>query len=356
MKDFYEILGVASDSDADQIKKAYWRLAIRYHPDKNPGDAEAEKRFKELSNAYAILSNPEKRREYDATLASGLTWEEARAAAGEKEPDWSAEEFLRQFGDIFASHFGPEFQAARPATRPGWDAETALKIDFRTAALGGKVRVSVRGETTCAACAGRGSRGVAVGCPRCGGKGRVTGQAERSGQFFSVTQPCHACHGTGLAPGEHCPDCHGSGTREQARQLAITIPEGTADKSTLRLKGLGEAGRGGGSAGDLLVFISVLPDPEFRLEGGHIHSELSVPVYTAVLGGRVSVATLRGSVKLTIPPGSSSGVALRLKGQGVRGGDQVVHLRITAPKKLSPRERELYEELARLGASTVSTD
>jgi molecular chaperone DnaJ len=348
MADYYEILGVPHDAVVDQIKKAYRRKAVQYHPDKNPGDKVAEERFKELSEAYATLSDAAKRREYDAALAAGRTWQAAPGTAGGGGEAWSVEDFLRQFGDIFGSDFGPSFHRGRSAARPGVNAEAALAVDFRTAALGGKVRVSLQGEVACAACGGTGARGAAKPCSVCRGSGRLTGRSERAGQFFSVTRVCPTCHGTGLAPGEACSECHGGGTTVQQRDITVTIPEATRDGATLRLKGLGEAGHGGGPAGDLLVHVSVKPDPEFRQEDNTIHSDVSVPATTAVLGGKVPVRTLRDQVMLTIPPGTSSGTSLRLKHQGVAGGDHMVHVQVTVPSRLSPRERELWEELARL--------
>jgi molecular chaperone DnaJ len=210
------------------------------------------------------------------------------------------------------------------------------------------VRISLQGEVACTSCGGSGARGGAKPCVVCRGSGRLTGRSERAGQFFTVTRACSTCHGTGLAPGETCPQCHGVGTTVQQRDLTVTIPEATRDGATLRLKGLGEAGHGGGPAGDLLVHVSVKPDPEFRQEGNTVHSDLSVPVTTAVLGGKVPVRTLRDQVMLTIPPGTSSGASLRLKHQGLVGGDHVVHVQVMVPSRLSQRERELWEELARL--------
>jgi molecular chaperone DnaJ len=347
MADYYEILGVARDAGLEQIKKAYRRKAVQYHPDKNPGDKVAEERFKELSAAYAVLADAEKRREYDAALAGGQAWQASPGAAGGGEA-WSVEDFLRQFGDIFGSDFGPSFHRERSAARPGLDAEATLAVDFRTAALGGKVRISLQGEVACPSCGGSGARGAATACSVCRGSGRLTGRSERAGQFFSVTRPCRTCHGTGLAPGETCSECHGAGTTVQQRDITVTIPEATSDGTTLRLKGLGEAGRGGGAAGDLLVHVNVKPDPEFRLEGNTTHSDVSVPATTAVLGGKVPVRTLRDQVMLAIPPGTSSGASLRLKQQGLAGGDHVVHVQVMVPSRLSQRERELWEELARL--------
>lgn len=347
MADYYEILGVPRAAGLEQIKKAYRRKAVQYHPDKNPGDKKAEERFKELSEAYAVLADAEKRREYDAALAGGRTWEAAPGGAAGGQ-DWSVEDFLRQFGDIFGGDFGASFHRARSAARPGLNAEATLAVDFRTAALGGRIRISLPGEVACDACGGSGARGAAKACSVCRGSGRLTGRSERAGQFFSVTRPCPTCHGTGLAPGETCSQCHGVGTTARQRDITVTIPEATRDGATLRLKGLGEAGRGGGPAGDLLVHVSVAPDPDFRLEGDTIHSQVSVPATTAVLGGKVPVRTLRDQVMLTIPPGTSSGASLRLKHQGIAGGDHVAHVQVVVPSQLSPRERELWEELARL--------
>jgi len=348
MADHYEILGVPHDAGLEQIKKAYRGKAVQYHPDKNPGNKEAEERFKELSAAYAVLSDAGKRREYDAALAGGQVWEGSPGGSGDGGEAWSADDFLRQFGDLFGSDFGPSFHRGRSAARPGLHVEATLEVDFRTAALGGKVRLSLRGEVACAACGGSGSRGAAKPCSVCGGKGRVTGRSERAGQFFTVTRACPTCHGSGLAPGEACSECRGGGTTVQQRDITVTIPEATHDGATLRLKGLGEAGPGGGPAGDLLVHLSVKPDPEFRLEGNAIHSDVLVPVTTAVLGGKVPVRTLRDRIMLTVPPGTSSGSRLRLKRQGLAGGDHVAHVRLVVPSRLSPRERELWEELARL--------
>ncbi len=348
MADYYEILGVPRDAGLDQIKKAYRRKAVQYHPDKNPGDKAAEERFKELSEAYAVLADAEKRREYDAALAGGRTWEPPAGAPGSGGEAWSVEDFLRQFGDIFGSDFGAALHRRRSAARPGLDAEAALSVDFRTAALGGKVRISLQGEVACAACEGTGARGAARACVVCQGSGRLTGRSQRAGQFFSVTRVCPTCHGTGLAPGETCAACHGTGTTVQQRDITVIIPAATRDGAILRLKGLGEAGRGGGPPGDLLVHVSVTPDPELRLEGDTVHSDVSVPVVTAVLGGKVPVRTLRDQVMLTIPPGTSSGASLRLRQQGLAGGDHVVHVQVMVPGQLSQRERELWEELGRL--------
>jgi molecular chaperone DnaJ len=359
MKNYYDILGVSSTATPEEIKKAYRTLALKHHPDRNPGVREAEERFKELAGAYEILSDPEKRREYDDVLAgrvpSGAGTGGPYGPGGGPSPfesdveSMSIDEILRRFGGIFGGEFGERIHRSRGSARPGPDAEVELEIDFPTAALGGKVSVTLSGPVPCPRCGGRGAIGDHPECPTCGGSGRITGQSREKGQFFTVTRACTTCHGTGVDPSKECPECHGEGTVERRRTLNITVPEGTDDGTILRLAGLGGAGSGGGSAGDLLVHVLVRPDPVFHREANDIHSEVSVPMTTATLGGKVPMPTLRGRVNLTIPPGTSSGTQLRLRGQGIRGGDHVARVMITVPANLTPRQRELLDELAKGG-------
>jgi molecular chaperone DnaJ len=349
MRNYYEILGVPQSATETEIKKAYRTLAFKYHPDRNPGDEKAEEKFKELSAAYQVLSDPKKRREYDAALAGkgrDRRFEEDFGPGAGAE-SWSVEEILSRFGDIFGGEFGESLHRTRSGRRPGHDLRAELETDFLTAALGGKVRISLTGEVTCSRCGGHGAEGSDTACRTCGGSGRSTRQAREQGRFFTVTSPCAACGGTGIDPAHRCPECGGVGTVEKTRTVTITIPEGTEDGTILRLKGLGEAGGGGAPSGDLHVRIGVRPDLQLRREGNDIHSEVRVPVTTAVLGGKVSVHTLRGTALLTVPPGSSSGTMLRLRGQGIRGGDHIAHLMVTVPRVLTARQKELFEELAK---------
>jgi len=349
MKNYYEILGVPHKSTEDQLKKAYRGLALKHHPDRNPGDRGAEERFKELSAAYEVLSNPDKRRKYDAALAAGATGPESEQSfgPGAGAESWAMDDILSRFGDIFGGEFGERLHRSRRAGRPGYDVETKLKIDFRAAALGAKVPVTMTGEVTCTRCRGRGAEGDDATCPTCRGSGRATRQAREKGRFFTVTSPCPTCGGTGIDPAHRCPECGGNGSVEKTRTVAITIPEGTEDGTVLRLKSLGGAGSGGAPPGDLHVRVVIRPDIEFRRDGDDIHSDVEVPVTTAALGGKVSLRTLRGTVRLSIPVGSSSGKMLRLGKQGIRGGDHVARVMVTVPSNPSARQKELFEELAR---------
>ena len=358
MTSHYETLDVPSSATPEEIKKAYRILALKFHPDKNPGDQEAEEKFKELAAAYEILSDPEKRREYDDALAghaSSGAGSRGRSGPGGPAPfeadveSMSIDEILRRFGGIFGGEFGEKIHRSRGASRPGYDAEVELEVEFRTAALGGKVSVSLSGAVSCTRCGGRGATGDDPQCPTCRGSGRVTAQSRDEGQFFTVTRPCPACHGTGVDPSKECPECRGEGTIERTRRVDITIPEGTENGATLRLGGLGGAGTGGGPPGDLRVHVRVRPDPVFRREGNDIHSDVPVPMAMAALGGKAPMQTLHGRVNLTIPPGTSSGAQLRLRGQGIRGGDHVARVMILVPGNLTPRQRELFEELRRSG-------
>jgi molecular chaperone DnaJ len=254
------------------------------------------------------------------------------------------DDIYSRFGDLFGGDFGASFHRGREPGRRGYDIETQLDLDFRTAALGGKVAVSIDGEVACSACAGKGVTGDSGNCSQCGGSGRVTRQSNRQGEFYTITQPCPMCGGTGRS-GNPCRTCGGTGAVRKSRRVNIKVPEGVKDGKTLRLAGLGGAGRRGGEAGDLLVRIRVKKDPAFTRVGNDVHSEVNVPVATAALGGEVPMRTLRGEVKLKIPPGSSSGKKLRLKGQGILGGDHVARLMIVLPKKLTDRQKKLFAEI-----------
>jgi molecular chaperone DnaJ len=341
-RDFYEVLGVGRDASRDEIKRAYRRLALEHHPDKNPGNKEAEERFKEAAAAYEVLSDPSRRAEYDQR--GRAAFEKAHGA----EYEFSVDDILGRHADLFETLFGRAFHDPGPQVARGHDVQATLEVDLRTAALGGKVGLALEGERVCAACRGTGSKGTAKPCPTCDGRGRVTRQSGERGQFFSMTTPCSACGGSGLDPGAACAVCRGTGVDRGTRTVQVTVPEGAADGSTLRLKGLGAPGVRGGPAGDLFLRLRVKPDRSLRREGDDVHSDVEVPAFAAVLGGSADVRTLRGVSSVRIPPGVSTGSVLRLKGQGIRTGDHLVHVRVAVPKKPTDDEKELYRRLREL--------
>jgi molecular chaperone DnaJ len=342
-RDFYEVLGLARNAPVDEIKKAYRRLALENHPDKNPGNKEAEERFKEAAAAYEVLSDPNRRAEYDRR--GRAAFEQAHGA----EFDFSVDDILGRHADLFESLFGRSYHAG-PQVARGHDIHAALEVDLRTAALGGNVELTLEGERACPGCGGAGSKGDAKSCRACQGRGRVTRQAAERGQFFSMTTPCPACGGSGLDPAAACPDCRGTGVGRGTRTVQVTVPEGAADGSTLRLEGLGAPGVRGGPSGDLFLRLRVKRDPSLRREGNDIHSDVDVPAYTAVLGGSAEVRTLRGVSSVRIPPGVSTGSVLRLRGQGVRAGDHLVHVRVAVPHEATDEEKDLYRRLRELDA------
>jgi len=346
-RDFYEVLGVARDAPRDEIKKAYRRLALEHHPDKNPGNKEAEERFKEAAAAYEVLSDADRRAEYDQR--GRAAFDKAHGA----EFEFSVDDILGRHADLFETLFGRAYHDPGPQVARGHDVQATLEVDLRTAALGGKVELALEGERACPACRGTGSKGTARSCPTCHGRGRVTRRSGERGQFFSMTTPCSACGGSGMDPAAACPDCRGTGVGRGSRSVQVTVPEGATNGSTLRLKGLGAPGVRGGPAGDLFLRLRVRRDPSFRREGDNVHSDIDVPAYTAVLGGSADVRTLRGVSSMQIPPGVSTGSVLRLRGQGIRSGDHLVHVRITVPEKPTEEETEHYRRLRELseGAS-----
>lgn len=360
MNDLYKVLGVGKTATLAEIKKAFRTLALKYHPDRNPGDATAEEKFKALAGAWKILSDPESRRRYDAERTAGADTASGRrprrgarprgatSFAADDDDAMSVDEILRRFGGIFEGGFGEQVHRARGAARPGRDVEVELELAFGTAALGGAVSVSLAGAVTCPACDGRGATGDIAPCPACQGSGHTTVQSRDKGRFFTETRPCPTCHGNGFEPATACAECHGDGTVDRTRTLKIKVPEGSADGSVLRLAGLGEAGRGGGPPGDLLARLRVAPDPVYRREGNDILAECAVPMVTAALGGKVPVPTLHGRVNLAIPPGTSSGTRLKLRGRGIRGGDHIVRVMVAVPATLTPRQRELMIELQKI--------
>ncbi|HEY7604670.1 MAG TPA: molecular chaperone DnaJ [Gaiellaceae bacterium] len=349
----YETLGVAKNASADEIKKAYRKLARQHHPDANPGDSAAEERFKEVQNAYDVLSDPDKRKQYDAYgspngrpgAGGGFTWN-----AGEGFDFGN----LGDLGDILGGMFGGGVRGGRaePRGQRGNDVEVQVNLSFEDALKGVETKIPVALEVACHTCHGSGAKpGTApIVCPQCGGRGVV---AESQG-FFSLSQPCPRCRGNGTVIEDPCPTCRGTGRERRTKRYTVKIPAGVKDGSRIRLKGKGEAGWGGAPAGDLYVITRVEPSKTFTRRGDDLIVEVPVGFADAALGTTVSVPTPDGEVKVKVPAGSEDGKMLRVKGKGapkLKGsgrGNVIARLKIQVPKKPSKRERELLEELRKV--------
>ena len=345
-KDYYKVLGVSRGASDEEIRKAYRKLALKYHPDKNPNNPDAEKKFKEAAEAYEVLSDKEKREAYDthgADAIRNMGFEGFR----------TNEDILSHFSDIFGDLFGQRFYRQSMGPQRGADARFGLSVSFLDAALGATRTIRLPIEQPCPECGGAGSVGNsaagAVGggadaCPACGGSGHVSRRGQRQGGFFSISSPCEQCGGTGRSPGRNCAACGGSGRTAREKEISVKIPPGVSDGSVLRLGGQGVPGARGGPAGDLYLEVHLEPHSELSRDGLHIRSAVKVPVKTALLGGEVEVPTLRGRAALKIPPGTSSDSWLRLRGQGIERhgekGDHLVRVVITVPKSLAPEAEE----------------
>ncbi len=356
-KDYYEILGVAENATADEIKKAYRKLAKQYHPDTNPGNPQAADTFKEVSEAHRVLSDPEKRKKYDQVRKyGGLGAFTSGGRPGATHPgDGRGFRFedltdLGGLGDIFSSIFdrGTKKSSQRAGPTRGRNVEYLVEIPLRTAARGGKVRVTVPITEECATCGGSGAApGTSLkDCPECKGRGEVTfGQGG-----FSVTRPCPACLGRGKVPETPCATCGGRGQVRTRKKLSVRVPSGVENGSKLRLSAQGERGPGGGRAGDLIIKFRVEPHRFFTREDLNLVCEVPINVAQAILGSKIKVKTIDGkSVVLKIPPGTQSGTTFRIRGQGVHKGehrgDQLVRVVVQTPE-LSDEGRHALEELA----------
>ena len=352
-KDLYKILGVDRKASQDEIKKAYRKLARQYHPDRNPGDAKAEARFKEISAANDILSDPEKRKQYDR---GGLG---AFFGGGAGTPGGGPQGFpggfdAGAFGDILSNLFGGGARTSsgprRPRAERGRDLEAEVSISFDQSIEGGQVPLSVRTSATCGTCNGTGAKpGTSPKtCPRCQGRG-----VESQGQgLFSISQPCSRCHGSGVVIDDPCPTCKGSGATSAVKRYRVNIPPGVRDSSRVRLAGKGESGRNGGPPGDLYVITRVRPSPIFTRKSDHVEVEVPLTIPEAIRGAEVEVPTLHGRKKLRVPPGTKHGTVQRLRGEGpprLSGkGQGDIHYRfvIDVPASLSAEQSEAVDKLS----------
>jgi len=346
-RDYYEILGVKRDVDDAQLKKAYRAKALADHPDRNPDDAAAEERFKEASEAYAILSDSEKRAAYDRFGFNGPGAPGGFQDFGD----------LGNFSDLFSDLFGDIFsgpgggrQQRRGRGQRGSDLRYNLGIEFTDAVKGLKAQIQIPKMRPCGTCDGSGAQAGTQPetCSQCRGNGQVILQQG----FFRIARPCDACQGSGEVIRNRCADCRGAGRIEGEQTIQVSVPAGVDDGTRLRLNGEGEAGIAGGRPGDLYVVISLKPDERFSRDGSDVHYATSISFPQAALGTEIEVPTIDGSVRMTIPSGIQSGKVLRLRGKGFPSlrsaarGDELVHVYVEVPTQLSRRQRELLEELA----------
>jgi len=361
MKDYYQILGVSKNATIDEIKKAYRQLALKYHPDRNPNNKEAEEKFKEITEAYQVLSDPEKRALYDSGgMQMPGTGEQAYTTSWTGFSDIS--DALRYFMDHFEDFgfddvFSDVFSFARPRTTRttgGKDIKIKLRLTFAEADSGTEKIIRVMRNVRCDRCGGSGINpyGGRSTCPTCGGTGQKQ-KVTRSmlGHFVSIVT-CPTCHGTGIDPKSFCSACGGTGVKEKESEFKVKIPAGIRDGEVLRLRGEGHAGVKGGPSGDIIIFIELVEDPRFEFNGKDLIHRTMIPLHLAVLGGKIEIPTIYGTTTLEIHPGTQSGEIYRLRGMGIRSGnkrgDLIVQVFVKIPTKLTKAERELFERLAKL--------
>jgi len=379
-KDYYATLGVKKTASPEEIRKAFRKLARKYHPDVNPGDKRAEEKFKEISEANDILSDEKKRKVYDqlgfysdqidpAQAAAYARHQGAGGRGGGTPVDFDGFDFSGfsagpgghgaqtgssswgSFKDIFSGIFSGQQQPQRPrGPQPGTDLEYQVTVDFWTAIRGGQARLQIQRQETCPTCHGQSTTGGAVQCPECNGTGQVTQMGGR--MKFNIT--CPRCNGTGRVSND-CPTCHGEGVVERTEPVEIRLKPGTRDGQRIRLQGRGNAGLHGGPAGDLYLIVRTGAHPVFTRVGDDIHITVPVTVPEASLGAKVDVPTIDGRAQLKIPPGTQSGQKLRLRERGVENsqrpeqrGDQIVTVNVVVPTLQDERSREIMRELAKL--------
>jgi molecular chaperone DnaJ len=355
-RDYYDVLGVPRSASPDELKQAYRKMALKFHPDRNPGDKSSEEKFKEVNEAYEALSSPEKRQVYDQYGHAGMGPGGPAGAGG-----FGGFEGAGDVGDIFSSVFGEMFGGRRRGPQKGADLQAEHAVTLEEAFTGSQSTLRVSRQTSCARCRGSGAKpGTSPrACPECRGAGQV--RVTRG--FFTMAQTCGRCRGLGQVVESPCPDCRGQGRVHTNEEITVRIPAGVEDGTVLRVSGGGEAGARGSPAGDLYVVVHVRPDERFERDGENLVSQRRVSIPMAALGGEVEVPTVQKSVRIHIPPGTQSGTLLRVRGEGMpalRGGgrgDLLVRILVDIPAKLTKDQRRLFSELAQsLGDEGVSAD
>lgn len=363
-RDYYEVLGVSRDADEATLKKAYRKVAKKYHPDVNPGDKEAEKKFKEASEAYAVLSDPEKRRQYDqfghAAFEGG-----AGGAGGFGGFDFSGADFSDIFGDIFGDLFGGGRRGGRGSQGPmkGMNIRKGVRITFEEAVFGCEKEIEVVLKDPCPKCNGTGAKpGTSPQtCPKCGGKGQVVYTQQSFFGTVQNVQTCPDCHGSGQIIKDKCPDCGGTGYISSKKKIAVTIPAGIDNGQSVRIREKGEPGVNGGPRGDLLVEVAVSRHPIFMRQDMNIFSTVPISFAQAALGGDIRIKTVDGDVMYNVKPGTKTDTKVRLRGKGVPSvrnsqvrGDHYVTLVIQTPEHLSAEAKEALRQFDALSGNTLN--
>ena len=346
-RDYYEVLGVNRDASEEEIKKAYRKLAMKYHPDRNPDNAKAEGQFKEAKEAYEILSDSDKRAAYDRYGHAGV--DPNQAGPGGPGFGGMGGGFADAFGDIFGDLFGAGGRGRQGGVYRGADLRYNLEISLEEAARGAETQIRIPTMETCDTCKGSGARpgSSPTTCGTCGGQGQVRMQQG----FFSIQQTCPACHGSGKTIAHPCPECNGAGRTKRYKTLAVKIPAGIDHGDRVRLSGEGEHGVAGGPPGDLYVVVQIRPHPVFERDGADLHCEMPISFGVAALGGEIEIPTLDGHAKLKIPAETQTGQAFRLRGKGIKAlrgsgyGDLICHVTVETPVKLTEAQKELLRQL-----------
>ena len=366
-RDYYEVLGVDRNADDAALKKAYRVLAKKYHPDMNPGDKEAEKKFKEASEAYAVLSDAEKRRQYDQVGHAAFEGGAGGAGGGFGGFDFNGADFGDIFGDIFGDLFGGGRRGGRAGNGPmqGANIRKGVRITFEEAVFGCEKELEVVIKDPCTTCNGTGAKpGTSPAtCPKCGGKGQVVYTSQSFFGTVQNVQTCPDCHGTGKIIKEKCSDCAGTGYVASKKTIQVSIPAGIDNGQSIRIRGKGEPGTNGGPRGDLLVEVTVSRHPVFGRQDMHIFSTAPISFAQAALGGDVRIKTVDGDVLYNVKPGTKTDTKVRLKGKGVPSlrnkqvrGDHYVTLVIQTPEKLSAEAKEALRKFDALTGNTLNQD
>lgn len=346
-RDYYEVLGLERNASETDIKKAYRRLAMKHHPDRNPDDKTAEAKFKEANEAYEILADAQKRAAYDQFGHAGIDPSMAAGARGGFQGG-AGGNFADIFGDVFGDIFGGGGGGRRGQVHRGADLRYNLELSLEEAVRGTEVRIRVPTLEACETCHGSGAKAgtSATSCATCGGHGQVRMQQG----FFSIQQTCPACRGSGKVIKSPCDSCHGQGRKKASKTLSVKVPSGVDDGDQIRLAGEGEAGESGAPAGDLYVQVRLKPHELFKRDGDDLHCEMPMSFATATLGGDIEIPTLDGRANLKIPAATQTGKVFRLRGKGVRNvrthatGDLYCHASVETPVNLSKRQKELLGE------------